>query len=123
MLALPVLTWLRFLIWLDLGMVIYWFYGRKHSPLVNRAEAASRTAGQEIANFVTVLGGIAIFNAFALTLLGYMTEFGLTNETTAKWHEIGVTPDQADTLGLYALGASVLIFVIGKVLTRASGEK
>jgi APA family basic amino acid/polyamine antiporter len=33
MLSLPVLTWVRFLVWLDIGMVIYWFYGRTHSPL------------------------------------------------------------------------------------------
>ena len=38
MLSLPVLTWVRFLVWLDIGMVIYWFYGRTHSPLVNQAE-------------------------------------------------------------------------------------
>jgi amino acid transporter len=31
MLNLPILTWVRFLVWLDLGMVIYWFYGRTHS--------------------------------------------------------------------------------------------
>jgi APA family basic amino acid/polyamine antiporter len=123
MLALPVLTWMRFLVWLDIGMVIYWFYGRKHSPLHNAAESAKRTGGQEFANFVTVLGGLALFNAFALTLLGFMTQFGLTNETTAKWHEIGVTPEQADTIGLYALGASLVVFIIGKALTKASGEK
>ena len=39
MVSLSVMTWVRFLVWLDFGMVIYWFYGRTHSPLVNRAEA------------------------------------------------------------------------------------
>ena len=38
------MTWVRFLGWLDIGMVIYWFYGRTHSPLVNRAEAARADA-------------------------------------------------------------------------------
>ena len=33
-----------------------------------------------------------------------MTEFGVTTETTAKWVEIGVTPEGADTLGLQVLG-------------------
>ena len=41
-----VLTWVRFLVWLDIGMVIYWFYGRTHSPLVNKQEAAGRTPMQ-----------------------------------------------------------------------------
>ncbi len=36
MVNLTVMTWVRFLVWLDLGMVIYWFYGRTHSQLANR---------------------------------------------------------------------------------------
>ena len=40
MVSLSVMTWVRFLGWLDIGMVIYWFYGRTHSPLADRAEAA-----------------------------------------------------------------------------------
>ena len=36
MLSLAVLTWVRFLVWLNIGMVIYWFYGRQHSPLRDR---------------------------------------------------------------------------------------
>src|SRR5919107_4382953 len=43
MLSLPVLTWVRFLVWLDIGMIIYWTYGRTHSPLVNATEASRRT--------------------------------------------------------------------------------
>lgn len=30
---LAVQTWLRFLIWMILGLVVSWFYGRKHAPL------------------------------------------------------------------------------------------
>ena len=43
MVSLSVMTWVRFLGWLDIGMIIYWFYGRTHSPLVNQAEAAARS--------------------------------------------------------------------------------
>ena len=39
MVSLSVMTWVRFLGWLDIGMIIYWFYGRTHSPLVDRARA------------------------------------------------------------------------------------
>jgi APA family basic amino acid/polyamine antiporter len=33
MLSLPILTWIRFFIWLALGLLIYFFYGSRHSRL------------------------------------------------------------------------------------------
>lgn len=33
MLSLPIITWLRFLVWLLIGLAIYFFYGHKHSKL------------------------------------------------------------------------------------------
>ena len=41
MVSLSVMTWVRFLGWLDIGMVIYWFYGRTHSPLADRARSGA----------------------------------------------------------------------------------
>jgi hypothetical protein len=123
MLSLPVLTWVRFLVWLDLGMVIYWFYGRTHSPLVNAGEASRRSPMQGLANFITTFGLLLIFNGACVAILGFFTEFGITNETTAKWAEIGVTADQADTFGLKFLAVSIAVWVVGFGLTKASGEK
>lgn len=37
MASLAVETWLRFLAWLLIGLVIYFFYGRKHSRLANKS--------------------------------------------------------------------------------------
>ena len=42
MLQLPRLTWIRFGIWLALGLVIYLLYGMRHSRLGNRAERSGR---------------------------------------------------------------------------------
>ncbi len=123
MLSLPIVTWIRFLGWLDLGMLIYWFYGRSHSPLADQREASARTPLQSVANFITAFGLLLIFNAACITVLGYMTEFGITNETTAKWFEIGVTAEQADAFGLRLLAAAIAVWVIGFGLTKASGEK
>jgi len=123
MLSLPIITWIRFLGWLDLGMIIYWLYGRKQSPLVNQAEASSRTPMQSLANFITTFGLLLIFNAACIALLGFMTELGITNETTARWSEIGVTPEEADSFGLRVLAVSIAVWAVGFGLTKASGEK
>jgi APA family basic amino acid/polyamine antiporter len=128
MLSLPVLTWVRFLVWLDLGLLIYWFYGRTHSPLSDSREKASRTPLQNLANFVTLFGLLLIFNAACITALGYMTELGITSETLAKWSElstlgIDVTADEADTFGLKFLVVAVAVWAVGFGLTKASGEK
>jgi APA family basic amino acid/polyamine antiporter len=123
MLSLSVVTWVRFLVWLDLGMAIYWMYGRTHSPLANAAEQSARTAAQAMANFVTISGALVLFNGFFMTVLGYMTEFGITTEATAKWHEIHVTAAQADTVGLLVLGTGALVCVLGLLFRNSTGER
>jgi basic amino acid/polyamine antiporter, APA family len=115
MLSLSVMTWVRFLVWLDLGFLIYWFYGRTHSPLVNRAEMAARRPIGGLGNLLTVFGLLVVFNGVCITVLAYMTELGITNETLARWHELDallnriglhVTPEIADRLGISVLGTA-----------------
>jgi basic amino acid/polyamine antiporter, APA family len=119
MLSLPVATWIRFLGWLNVGMLVYWVYGRVHSPLRDAAEAAARTALENVGNFVTVAGALLLFNGFFMTILGFMTVLGITTEELAKWHEIGVTPEQSDQLGLMVLGVGLVVFVIGRLLAKS----
>jgi hypothetical protein len=121
MLNLPVITWVRFLVWLDIGILIYWFYGRVHSPLADPAERMRRSLVESIGNFVLVAGALTLFNGFFITLIAYLTEFGVTSEITAKWQEIGVTPQDADALGLQVLGTGLVVFVAGMAL-RAAGR-
>jgi APA family basic amino acid/polyamine antiporter len=120
MLSLSAVTWVRFLVWLDLGMMIYWFYGRTHSPLADPAEQAAQTSVEKAGNFVTLLGGLSLFNGFFMTVLGYMTELGITTEATTKWHEIHVTPHQADTVGLGILALGAVLFLAGRALAKAT---
>jgi APA family basic amino acid/polyamine antiporter len=118
MLSLPVATWVRFLGWLDIGILIYWFYGRTHSPLADQAELAARGLNGRVGNAVTMFGAVVTFNGVFMTALGFMTELGITTEELAKWHEIGVTPHQADTIGLVILAAGVVLFVAGRMVAR-----
>ncbi|HVQ29850.1 MAG TPA: amino acid permease C-terminal domain-containing protein, partial [Vicinamibacteria bacterium] len=123
MLSLSIITWVRFLGWLDIGMLIYWFYGRTHSPLADPAEQAAQSGATKLGNLVTVAGALGTFNGFFMTVLGYMTELGITNENTAKWHEIHVTPGEADTLGLGILAAGVVVFAVGRVMAKSAAKK
>jgi APA family basic amino acid/polyamine antiporter len=43
MLNLTALTWIRFLIWMAIGVAVYFLYGRRHSVLAQREVAASAT--------------------------------------------------------------------------------
>jgi APA family basic amino acid/polyamine antiporter len=118
MLSLPVVTWIRFLGWLNIGMFVYWLYGRRHSPLADRREQQARPAAVTAGDFVTMIGGLALFNGLCIALLAYMTEFGITTEVTAKWHEIGVTPESADVVGLQVLASGAVLLVIGRLIAR-----
>jgi hypothetical protein len=123
MLSLPVLTWVRFLVWLDIGILIYWFYGRIHSPLANRAEQAAQSGALAAGNFLTMAGWLTLFNGLCITMLAYMTEFGVTTEVTAKWAEIGVTPESADGLGLRVLVVGAVVWVVGRVLAKSGSAR
>ena len=70
MVSLSVMTWVRLLVWLDLGMLIYWFYGRTHSPLADPREAAARSNGEGFANTLKITGYLLLFNGAAITAAG-----------------------------------------------------
>jgi APA family basic amino acid/polyamine antiporter len=40
MTQLPMVTWIRFVVWLLIGGVIYWGYGSRHSRLNTEAPTA-----------------------------------------------------------------------------------
>ncbi len=130
MIALTVMTWVRFLVWLDLGMVIYWFYGRTHSQLASKAEAAARSGAESLSNFLKMAGYMLAFNGFSITLLGKMTEWGVTTEELAKWHELDavldrwfglhINPEIADTFGLTILAVGAVAVILGFVLGASS---
>jgi len=44
MLSLPVLTWIRFIVWLGIGLILYALYGYKHSDLAKEEERVTSKA-------------------------------------------------------------------------------
>jgi APA family basic amino acid/polyamine antiporter len=128
MLNLTVMTWVRFLVWLDLGMIIYWFYGRTHSPLVDRREVARLTAVEKAGNFLKMTGYMLLFNGGCIALLGLLTEWGVISAELARWHEldalltrwfgIHINPQIADAFGLRIVIAGALSAALGFLLAR-----
>ncbi len=49
MFSLPVENWWRLIVWLAIGFVVYFSYGRKHSVLAKRRAAAARAAADSAA--------------------------------------------------------------------------
>ena len=114
MLSLAVLTWVRFLVWLNIGMLIYWFYSRTHSPLYNAELEAKKSSSDRMSDFLTTWGGLGLFNGFWITLVGLMTVLGVNTETTAKWHEVHVTPLQTAIGGVVVLVVSGVLMAVGR---------
>ena len=70
-----------------------------------------------------------LFNGFAITLLGLLTEWGVTTETLAKWHELDallsrvgmhISPEIADAFGFRILVLGAIVLAAGLILGRAS---
>jgi hypothetical protein len=123
------MTWVRLLVWLDVGMLIYWFYGRTHSPLADPGEAAGRTGGESLGNTLKIAGYLLLFNGAAVTFLALLTEWNVTNETLARWSEldaltsrvgIRVTPEIADRFGLNIVMIGAAVAVVGFLIARAT---
>ena len=131
MVSLSVMTWVRLLVWLDIGMLIYWFYGRRHSPLANRAEAAMRSGMETLGNTLKIAGYLLLFNGAAILLLALLTEWNVTNETLARWAELDaltsrvgvtVTPELADRFGLNIIVVGLVVAGIGFLIARSGGK-
>jgi APA family basic amino acid/polyamine antiporter len=129
MVSLSVMTWVRLLVWLDLGMLIYWFYGRIHSPLADPRERAARSAAEEVGSTLTIAGYLLLFNGAAILVLALMTEWGVTTDMLARWSEldaltsrvgIRVTPEIADRFGLNIIGLGAVVTAIGFGVVRVA---
>ena len=47
MAGLPITNWIRFVVWLIIGLFVYYFYGRRHSELAAENSAAPHAGGEK----------------------------------------------------------------------------
>jgi len=122
-----IVTVVRMLVALDAGVLIYWFYVRP-GKVVPPGRPVSRTSMRSLADVIRVAGVLFIVSALWITILGVLTQFGITNETTADWRALAasgfqVKPDQPVSFGARGLVVAAAVWVVGFGLAKASGEK
>ena len=79
-----------------------------------------------------MLGYMLLFNGFCITLLAYLTELGVTNETLAKWSELDARACSTSAcasrrrlpmaFGLAIILAGAVVTGAGFVLGRSSSK-
>jgi APA family basic amino acid/polyamine antiporter len=68
MVSLPLITWYRLIIWLLIGLCIYWTYGVRHSLVANGLGAPERRNGLVVADICLLALGLFLFvSGFTLT--------------------------------------------------------
>jgi APA family basic amino acid/polyamine antiporter len=117
MFSLPVLTWLRFLAWLDIGLVLYFFYGRSHSRIATAADKR-----MSVPYFVEFWGVVILFNGVLFALLSVLALLGAT--AIRYWEEVRFIHLEPHAGALYAgLAAAVgLVMVVAGRMMRHNGQ-
>ncbi len=106
MYSLPLLTWLRFLVWLDIGLLIYYFYGSTHSRLAKKDNEPVKK-GFSFKYFLNFFGLLIIINGTLFGLLSLLTLLHITSIKT--WSELNWQPH-------YTLIFCVVLIIIGMVM-------
>ncbi len=117
MYSLPVLTWIRFLVWLDIGMIIYYFYGRTHSRLARKSGV---TVDKSLKHFLAFFGAVAFFNGLIFGILSILTITGVTSEKT--WEEVHFEPHHLLTTCSIIAGAGLLLYLASKMMKSENSK-
>jgi APA family basic amino acid/polyamine antiporter len=117
MYSLPVLTWIRFLAWLDIGLLIYYFYGRTHSRI---AEKINREKAFSWKDMIEFFGIFALINGLLFGILSVLVIAGITS--LKSWNEINLDPNHAIIVCSILITAGILMFLTGR-LSKKSGNR
>ena len=122
-----IVTVLQVLVAVDAAILIFWFQVRRerNGPAGQRVP---RTSMRSLANVISAAGALLIVNALWITILGGLTQFGITSETTADWRALAASGFQVNSdrplwLGARGLVVAAAVWVVGFGLAKASGEK
>jgi amino acid transporter len=107
MYSLPVMTWIRFLIWLDIGLVIYFFYGHNRSKIITSTDRSSHMTPKYLLHF---FGLTVLLNAALFGLLSLFTIIGLVAEKS--WEEVGLQPHRSFMFCLIWAGVGCAMWLI-----------
>lgn len=117
MYSLPVLTWIRFLGWLDLGLFIYYFYSRTHSRLAQKANIETAFHWRDMIEF---FGIFAFINGFLFGLLSLLAKTGLIS--MKSWDEINLNPDHTLPVCMLLLVIGTVMFLSGRMSGKTKAE-
>lgn len=121
---LPIMTVVQVLVAIDAGVLVYWLYLRQ-GRRGRTARPVARAPMRALAEAMRVAGIVMIVTALWVTILGLLTEFGITNESTANWSELAaagfqVNAEQPAAFGARCLVVGASVWAVAFGLTRAS---
>lgn len=110
MYSLPVLTWIRFLAWLDIGLLIYYFYSRTHSRIADKVERDKKFSWKDMLEF---FGIFALINGVLFGLLSILAIIGITS--MKSWNEISLEPHKTVIICAVLIAAGIAMFITGRI--------
>lgn len=110
MYSLPVITWIRFLAWLDIGLFIYYFYSRVHSRI---SDKVNRDKTFSWKNMLEFFGIFALINGALFGIFSLLTIIGVTSIKT--WNEINLEPRHAFFVCCVLIFTGGIMYFAGKM--------
>jgi APA family basic amino acid/polyamine antiporter len=111
MYSLPVMTWLRFLGWLDIGLFLYYFYGRTHSRLAEKNDTVL-SKKFSIKHFLNFFGIMIFSNGILFGILSLLVIFNITSIKT--WSEVNLEPHGALIFCAILIAVGIVMSIISK---------
>jgi hypothetical protein len=123
---MPIVTVVRLLVALDIGVWIYWLYVRPRRDAA--AAGHARAPLRLLAKMITTAGVVLIVTALWLTMLGVLSQFDIIDRNRANWNALAasgfqVNPDQPAVFGARSLVVAAAVWMVGFGLAKAAGEK